>query len=336
MKQILIYLLDQEYGERFTKYLQKRPDLGYEVISVNNEEQMTLMLEAREFAVVITDCDEELYIQLQQQVIKIIQITAKKELIEDQEIAMSENKIYFYKYQSMENLLPYLLPVQAEVHAKNKNKIMHQKQSIITIFLPESSSNLIEEAHRIAEEIYTLSKRQSLYLSMCPFDVSLGTKKGGGIEELRHGMSDVVYYLNEKECQIRENRQLFVKEDRSLEYILPFNHCLDLLEMSQQQVSELFPIIYEWEYETIVVAVSMITEATLQIIRRSNYILWLCHQEKSSKQEKLIQEQLEKVGVMEEKQTIYRFVVNDSKEMNARNHKELKRILGGCDGAERT
>lgn len=324
---MILYLTDMEYGKRLVRYFNQIPEFSYEVVYFSEEQVLLNYLKKQKTCVLITQEQIELEPELYEKMEKIIYLVERQQDLYPRGQEVREKSVYFYQYQSMERLLALLLPSQEEIKQQECKLNQLQKDSkIISIFMPEDVCHASDTARMIAEEIK--DKETSVYVSFVPFDQSIGA--GWKMSEIQgsYGMSDLIYYLKEEPQEPRKMIQQVITKSRSLDLIHPVNHCLDLLEFQKEEVDQMICLLQDAGYSTIVAGISMMTQATVELLRKSKAILCLHSERMPQTWRERIKQQLAQVLPEDFKERYYEISLGNEKELLITIRKEIKEILG--------
>ena len=323
-KQIVVYLWDTEYGKRLVRYLNQVPEFAYQVVSFSEEEMLMNYLKKQKVCVLITQEQISLEPELYEQMEEVIYLVEHQQSVGQTCDQGHKKSIYFYQYQSMEKLLELLPPSQDQIKQEQRNNSRFEKR-VIGIFMPEDVCHASSTARLIAEEIR--AKEKAVYVSFVPFDQSEEAMLKAGEIQGTYGMSDFIYYLKEESEDLKRIVQQVVLKSRTLDYISPVNHSLDLLELGKEEVNQILWLLQEAGYTTIVVAISMLTQATVELLRQSKAILCLRSETMPQLWRDRIKQQLGQVLTKEFEDRYYEIDLCNEKELLTKLHRELKGIL---------
>ena len=326
-QQIVLYLADMEYGKRLVRYFNQVPEFAYEVVYFSEVQMLLNYLNKQKTCVLITQEKIELEPEICEKLEQIIYLVERQQDLYPRGEEVKEKSVYFYQYQSMEKLLALLLPSQEEIKQQETKLNALQKDSkIISIFMPEDVCHASDTARIIAEEIK--GKETSVYVSFVPFDQSI--EAGWKMSEMQgtYGMSDLIYYLKEEPQEPRKMIQQVITKSRTLDSIHPVNHCLDLLEFQKEEVDQMLWMLQDAGYSTIVAGISMMTQATVELLRQSKAILCLHSERMPQTWRERIKHQLAQVLSEDFNERYYEISLGNEKELLITIRKEIKEILG--------
>ena len=324
-KQIVVYLRDTEYGKRLVRYLNQVPEFAYQVAYFSEEEVLMNYLKKQRICVLITQDQIHLEQELYEQIDHLIYLVEQQGLCQTCE-SESKKSVYFYQYQSMEKLIELLPPNQDQIKQEQINNLSLEKEKrVISIFMPEEVCHASSTARVIAEEIR--AKEKSVYVSFIPFDQSVEYVSKAGELQGTYGMSDLIYYLKEEPGELKRMAQQAISKSRTLDYIAPVNHSLDVLELGKDEANQILWLLQEFGYSTIVVAISMLTQATVELLQQSKAILCLHSETMHQAWKERIRQQLGQVLTKDFEDRYYEMDLCNEKELHIKLHKELKGIL---------
>lgn len=324
-QQIAVYLPDTVYGERFVKYLKQIPQVTHEICYFNNAEACTQFLRKQKIAVLILKEQKEFGEVLKQaESIILISEHAKEREEELSRIQDLEFKI-FYQYQSMEQLIPLIWPNQAKnTQQKLQTKENQGKISVISIITMESIEKGFFVVFSAAE--CRKQKGKTILLDCTQFspvsDMAAKQQEGN----MGSGLSDIIYYLKEEDGLTPDRIKKLIHQKKGIDTIYPVNHCLDLYELRSEHILQLLDALEESGYQTVISAVSVLTESTVELLKESKAILYAYSKDSSSSLRNKVVGQLSQVLPKECMERYREFGICEEKEMANLLYKQFEMI----------
>lgn len=285
-QQIAVFLQDTEYGDRFVSYLRQMPNFTYEVYYFSDIMKCKEFLETQKVAMLISKEEaglEQEQLERAEEVVFLTDHSVDEYSKEVSDISLSHVK-KINQYQSMEQLIPLLWPCQA-TSSKSVEVSCKQKQcpSIVNVIYFNQEFSLIPS---VAEVIRR--KDKTLLVDCSQFKA--WNEELSKLQEQRngYGMSDLIYYLSEDKEFTRDKIERNVTKKLGVDVIRPVSQCLDLFELGGEQIPWLLAAIAEAEYTKVIFMISIISEAMMELIGRSNQLIFV----ESSKGEGGLQNQL--------------------------------------------
>lgn len=272
-RQMAVFLKDLEYGTRFVKYLRQLPRFAYEVVYFSEKEACKQFLQKQEVELFILGGDEEFEPHLMDQVTKIIYLTDQESPESNKQ---SDSKYQLQKinpFQSMEQICLQIWPDSAKfqqtIVPKQKSEVT---MSIITILNLEGISEKIAGTSVFLDAFR--EQKDIILVDFSQFAFPMQQESKGVENDASYGLSDVLYYLSSNELDLGLLERFTVKS-KGVARIQPVNHCLDLLELTKEQMNEFLDMIRLSGYQTMIAIVSIVTEASIALLEKSKAILYL-------------------------------------------------------------
>lgn len=171
-----------------------------------------------------------------------------------------------YKYQPAGRLASDILTAYTRLEDKQHNSPADE-MTYISIFSPVPGEEKIFYAWSFAKE---LSKRRKvLYIS---FDL-LPTRVMQEQEDKGQSMSELLYYLKESRSDYMDKFKAYLNYSERLSYLSGPVHGFDILSLSREEAGRFMEDLKKHtDYETVIFYLGIYTEASMEILSRSNEI----------------------------------------------------------------
>lgn len=260
MSEVLAVLdKDQEYLEQLVNYIKQKKNFNFIVVAFTD---ITPYLEYEETNKVAILLYNNNYNDL------VIGCSAKQKLaLVETKAIKEENKVNIYKYQSVELLMKEILRHYEGSQGMNIREALSNDLHVIGIaaFTGEISSNYVGAL--LAYE-YGKSKR-TLFLSLDPFH----SKKVLGIREDSEGVSDLIYYVKQKNSNLSLKIASLINKIETFDYIIGFSHWNDLFELQEEEVKHILNTIRNHlNYEVLIVEMGSMNHFSIALMEECNCI----------------------------------------------------------------
>lgn len=260
MNEVLAVLdKDKEYLEQLIHYLKQKKNFNFIVVAFTD---ITAYLEYEETNKVAILLYHNSYDEF------VFGCNAKQKIVLMETKAISEeNKVGIYKYQSVEILMKEILRLYEGTQVINIREALSGDLHIVGIasIIGEVSSNYVGAI--LAYE-YGKSKR-TLFLSLDPFQ----SKKMLGLREEFEGVSDLIYYVKQKNNNLSLKMASLINKIETFDYIIGLSHWNDLFELQEEEVKQILNTIRSHlNYEVLVVEMGSINHISIALMEECNYI----------------------------------------------------------------
>ena len=272
-QRIVIYHPDFLYSKQLAGYLKEALENTYQVNYFTDLEVLQEYLRRDKMKVFIVSDSAILPEDIIRDVQYIIYLTKDKQReCRVQTEHFSNQIVYFYEYQSMENLVSLFWHSPDLIHKMNDSTLKEdQKTSIISILTPEGYPYV----HKVINEIVEENKEAGMVmcLSFQPFGSITEEDYRGFETNYRRGLSDYFYCLREHKWSMNEFIEKSIMKSKLYDFILPVNHFQDLFDVKKEEIEELLSILSKKGYKTIIVVITMFTPTLIQLLVDSKIIL---------------------------------------------------------------
>lgn len=260
MNEVLAVLdKDKEYLEQLVHYLKQKKNFNFIVVAYTD---ITPYLEYEETNKVAILLYHNSYDEL------VIGCNAKQKIVLMETKAFSEeNKVGIYKYQSVEILMKEILRLYDGSQGINIREALSGDLHIVGIasITGEVSSNYVGAI--LAYE-YGKSKR-TLFLSLDPFQ----SKKMLGIREESEGISDLIYYVKQKNNNLYLKISSLINKIETFDYIIGLSHWNDLFELQEEEVKQIINAIRSHlNYEVLIVEMGSMNHFSIALMEECDCI----------------------------------------------------------------
>lgn len=281
-RKIAVYIPDIRYGERFVRYLaEAKPQ--YEVVYYSEMNEFHGYLEKNRPDILL----------IQESVFHDLKLAEEKshtffltDVLEEERL---EEHVLFM-YQPMQDIIRKLF--QGEEQSIQTKKVRpvaerNRNQMYLLFMLNErlmpQGTNLILDAWK--------RKQRTLCISLLPFDYVKDSKKGT-FEKPKQGVSDLIYHLSNG-TESQEVIQSMIIYSKTVDYVMPVNHCLEVMDFRREMVEKFSNLLHETEYECVLILVAVVTEAIIELAKHCQGVYLLSLDLNNTEYTKVVKEQIE-------------------------------------------
>jgi len=186
-------------------------------------------------------------------------------LCENQKTKQDEIQRIF-KYQSAGKIVSDIISIYTKLEDNNEGKTFDDVQ-IISLYPPVSGAEKISFAWSLAKELS--DKRKVLLVSMELLPTDFISKS----DPNKYAMSEYLYFLKESCSDIVKKLKFYLSYSEKLSYLAGLTHGFDLLSLNREDAERFLKELREYkDYEIVVFYLGLYTEASMEILRRSNQI----------------------------------------------------------------
>ena len=201
----------------------------------------------------------------------------------------SEQHVLFM-YQSMQEIIRKLFQEEESGSQLLKSDMMVEvgRKNIFLLFLLDES--LMHQGTNLILDTWK-KKQKTLCVSLLPFDhVKEGRK--GGFEQPKQGVSDLIYHLSNG-TQSQEVLQKMITYSKTVDYVMPVNHCLEIMDFRKEMVGPFSHLLQGTGYECVLLLASVLTEAIIEIANQCQGVFLLSLDSSNHEYIKAVKEQIE-------------------------------------------
>lgn len=268
-EQVIVYIEDRLYGERFVHYLEQNRSQS-EFFYYSDYELYEKAIKTMKADILIVD---ETFVDLQiikDNVRRVVRLTSSKEY-QGSSVEETNQIKTVYQFQSMKQVMSEIWGDEIQELSLISQRESKDAFNLYTILLLDSE--LLQDGVNIFVNNHKASKK-TLCISLLQFDLLCDSKRKRE-EAIYQGLSDVIYHLS-NHTLTREVIESLVVSYKGIDYLPPVNHCLDLYDLTREGAEELLEILICMGYERIFVIVSTMTESSVEFIRCSKHTFYLC------------------------------------------------------------
>lgn len=322
-EQVIVYIEDRLYGERFVHYLEQNRSQS-EFFYYSDCERYEKAIKTMKADILIAG---ETLIDLQtakDSVRRIVRLTSSKE---NQGSSVEEiNRIkQVYQFQSMKQVMNEIWAGEIQESSPISQGECKGAFNLYTILLLDSE--LLQDGVNVFVNCLRAS-RKTLCISLLQFDWLCNSKRKWE-EAIYQGLSDVIYHLS-NHTLTREVIESLVVCYKGIDYLPPVNHCLDLYDLTQEGAEELLEILTHMGYERMFVIVSTMTEASVEFIRCSKHTFYLCLSRESTQYRDYVLGQLNDVLQVRNQSALESIQAVTQKELMDKLQHRVTELLGEC------
>lgn len=196
-------------------------------------------------------------------------------LIEGSMLREHTDYIPVFRYQSAEEVVREVMEAVAEDDRiiYNSAFTVHRQGEVICGFSPFGGAGLSTFLTGMARE--SAGSCQTLYVSLeqfCGIKNAFSDKRGQAREQLR-GMSEVIYYLQQRKEKLAIKLESIICEWEQLHCILAVENYHDLQQMTRADMERLLQILFdELYYEKVIFDIGYLGEATEYLLEQCERI----------------------------------------------------------------
>lgn len=260
-KCLAIYDSDMTFASGLMEYFNRRRDLDFEYFSFSEEEYLLEFLSKKEVEVLLLGEGVSLDEEIAKNKIRYIYLLAER----PKENAMTEHPTIF-KYQAAASIVSQVI----SEYNKNNNDmagIKSGKLEIISIYTP--LADIIKYYYALSLSYSYTERKKVLWI---PFDL-FSTNFLLGEEKASHSLSEFIYYLKESNPNISLKEKELTRYYDGLAYLSGLTHGLDLISLTGEDVNHWLQLMRRSSYyDTVVFYLGIYTDATVEILRQSDYV----------------------------------------------------------------
>ncbi|NLO08747.1 MAG: hypothetical protein GX129_02605 [Clostridiales bacterium] len=258
-KLLAIFDTDILYASRLLEHFKKSAWDGFDILLFTREDSLIDLLKYQPLDILLYGGDA-LSKELPEENIKyVFYLCADMKQKEDKQESI-------YKYQAAGKIASALLSSYTRLEDRHeKNPV--DDMVFISIFPPIPGPEKISYAWSYAKELS--NKKKVLYIA---FDL-LPTTFMLGVENRGQSMSELLYYLKESKSDYMDKFKSYLNYSEKLTYLTGPIHGFDLLSLSREDIGRFMDDIKNYtDYETVIFYLGIYTEASMEVLGRSNEI----------------------------------------------------------------
>lgn len=259
-KLLAIYDTDVSYALRFTEYIQKRKETGFEVATFTKADNLEDFLKDQPIEILLY-CDRGPYEGIECDHIKYIFYLTTPE---DTDIMQTCPRIN--KYQSAKSVVTDILSCYTRLENES-NPVTKGSSNFLCVYSPCTGSTKMHFAWSMA--LVMADKKKTLFIPLDLFPVP-GLYRAGTTNT---SLSEFIYYLKEVNPKLTEKMKNLLNFTGKLSYLSGISHGLDLISLSKEDIHWWMEELREHtDYEAVVFYIGIYTEASIEIMKQSNMI----------------------------------------------------------------
>lgn len=307
MKKILaLYDEDSIYAARLMEYVKKQGWEDFDILLFTRQESLKDFLNYQPVEILLYG-NKVFSEEILKNNIKYIFY-----LCEDQKL--SQNEQYIFKYQPAGKITSEIISAYTKLKDNNEGTVFNHVR-VISVFSPVNGAEKVSFAWLLAKELSKNKKVLFISLDMLPVDfMTLGNNN-------KYAMSEFLYYLKESRTNNIVKLKSYLNYSERLSYLSGIAHGFDLLSFSKEEADRLIQDIrVSGEYEDVIFYLGLYTEATMEIMQRSDQIyLAFCKLPYEEQAVKEWKRQMELMDVLQNQPSIQKIVLPPSDMMGSLN-----------------
>ena len=221
-----------------------------------------------------------------------------------------------FRYQSAEEVVREVMEAVAEDERIAYTGVVtaHRQGEIICGYAPFGGGGVSTFLSAMAREL--AKNYRTLYVSLEEFHgmENLSTERRGQKKEVYHGMSEVIFYLQQRKERLAIKLESLVYEWEQMDYLPAVENYHDLHQMTREDMALFLDILFqETPYDRLVFDVGYLGEAEEYLLEQSDKIYMPCP--KTSVQEgkqRSCEEAWKKLGKTEIIEKVYRITMGEA------------------------
>ncbi len=260
MKKLLaIFDKDLLYASRLMEYFKKTDWEDFDILLFTKPNKLCDFLKYQSVDILLYG-EDNFFPELSKENIKyIFWLCTDKKSIKDKQEAIN-------KYQAAEKIFSELLSAYTRLENNAQNNPTGNTD-FISIYPPVPSAEKIAYAWSMAKELSYKKKVLFIAFELLPTALILGQ------ESIKQSMSELLYYLKESKSDYMDKFKSYLSYSEKLSYLMGPVHGFDLLSISKEDISIFMDDIKNnSDYDTVVFYLGIYTEASMELLSRSNEI----------------------------------------------------------------
>lgn len=171
-----------------------------------------------------------------------------------------------YKYQPAGRIASDVLTAYTRLEDMRQNK-MRDGVNFTSVFAPITGIEKEYYAWSLAKELSVKRKTLFISLDLLPTDMYIRQEHNG------QSVSELLYYLKENKSDYMDNFKSYLNYSEKLSYLSGPLHGFDLLSINREDIDRFMEDIKKLtDYEEIIFYLGIYTEASMEVLSRSNDI----------------------------------------------------------------
>lgn len=260
MEKILaVFDTDVLYATRLMEYIKNSGWNDFDILLFTKEESLIDFLKYQPVEILLSG-DNKISEELPKGYIKYIFYLSK-----DQKLSKDKHH-NIYKYQSAGKISSDILSLYTKLEDSNQAAVFDNVQ-FISVYSPVPGVEKISFAWSLAKELSNNRKVLFISLDMLPINFIMSSDITG------YAMSEYLYYLKENKTDHIKKLKSYLNYSEKLSYLSGLSHGFDLLSLSREEIERFMEEMEEYkDYETVIFYLGIYTEASMEILHRSNQI----------------------------------------------------------------
>lgn len=181
-----------------------------------------------------------------------------------------------YKYQPGETILKELRKLLPEAALRNTGQHSLEKEIISVISL---NPGKLSQGYSMALWNEKCKEKRTLFTSLSAYPLLKDLR----IQEGDSGLSEFIYYLKQNSQGISKKLKEYIQRKEGFEYIKAVSFGTDLYELTAEDVVNWLTVISQWNYDTVIFDIGILTQASLKLLQESSVIYLVTEEDKLSK-----------------------------------------------------
>lgn len=258
-KLLAIFDSDVLYASRLMEYLKRLDWEDFEVILFTRQESLQEFLEYETVEILLFGGDS-IPQDLSKHNVKYV-----FNLSQDQKMTKGDDQL-IYKYQSAAKISSDIISAYTRLEDSVQSTTYGNVQ-IISIYSPVPGYEKLSFAWLLAKELSNIKKTLFIPLDLLPTDLAMQ------VGENEQSLSEFLYYLKETKTDYSGKLKSYLNYSEKLSYLSGLTHGFDLLSISGEDMGRFIEALLDnKDYEEVIFFLGIYTEASMEILSRSNII----------------------------------------------------------------
>lgn len=258
-KLLAIFDTDILYASRLMEYFKKADWDGFDILLFTRKDSLIEVIKYQSLDILLYGGDVLSKELLTENIKYVFHLCTDMKQIEDKQESIN-------KYQAAGKIASDLMSAYTRLEDKYENNPVDD-MVFVSIFPPISGAEKISYAWSYAKELS--NKKKVLYIAFDLLPTAFLLRE----EDRGQSMSELLYYLKESRSDYMDKFKSYLNYSEKLSYLTGPIHGFDLLSLSREDIGRFMDDIKNYtDYETVIFYLGMYTEATMEVLSRSQEV----------------------------------------------------------------
>lgn len=261
-KILAIFDTDVSYATRFTEYLQKRKEIGFEVAVFTKLSHLLDFTEDQPVEILLY-CDNQQFEEISRDNIKYIFCLTDARTSDNIPPEQCINK-----YQSANNVLSEVISCYTRLESET-GQTSTGAATYLSVYSTHPKGSTLSFAWFLATSMAEIKRTLFIPLELFPIDIPYTA------EATNPSLSEFIYYLKENDPNIITKMKSLLKYSGKLSYLSGITHGLDLMSITKEEITKWMDKLRDQtDYEAVIFYLGIYTEASIEIMNQCEVILF--------------------------------------------------------------